>query len=313
MASMKKAQKTTRKGLNRKLLYTVLLVTIVLSALLVVYYLFLQSRGEEWTAAIVDQLAVEDILSNPDFNTTSTQLLAASGYSVKYYPGGDVTIDFYEELPSKGSKMMLVRAHSAVRENTTYVDLFTSEVYQESLANGVYAYLAINRHISKASFNVPPYTKYFAVGPSFVSSVMKGDFSDCFIVLMGCNSLNQTSMAEALVGRGAKVVVGWTGNVTLSDTDTCVLRLLDLLLEGDYTVQGAVDRVNQNYPLNGTKLDHYPKDAETGSYRVPTRKSVTSLALSHPTLYCFASTSAVGGRGIARLLSAERRRLYALI
>jgi hypothetical protein len=311
---MKKAQKTTRKSLNKKLLYTVLLVTIVLSALLVVYYLFLQSRGEEWTAAIVDQLAVEDVLSNPDFNATSTQLLAASGYSVKYYPGGAVTIDFYEKLPSKGNKMMLVRAHSAVRDNTTYVDLFTSEVYQESLANGIYADLAINRHISKASFNVPPYTEYFAVGPSFVSNVMKGGFSDCFIVLMGCNSLNQTSMAEALVGRGAKVVVGWTGNVTLSDTDTCVLGLLDLLLEEDYTVHGAVDRVNQNYPLDGTKLDYYPQDKATGSYRIPTKKSVASFTLLQPILYRVAvSTSSVGWSWVAVLLSAERRRLQALI
>jgi hypothetical protein len=309
VASMKKTQKTTRKRLNRKLLYTVLLVTIVLSALLVVYYLFLQSRGDEWTAAIVDQLAVEDILSNPDFNTTSTQLLAASGYSVKYYPGGDVTIDFYEELPSKGSKMMLVRAHSAVRENTTYVDLFTSEAYQEDLANGIYASLAINRHISKASFNIPPYTKYFAVGPSFVSSVMKGGFSECFIVLMGCNSLNQTSMAEALVSRGAKVVVGWTGDVTASDTDASVLNLLELMLDEAYTIQGAVDKVRDNYPLDGTILDYYPKDEETGSYRVPTRKNIASSSLSQPTLHLFASTSAVGGGEITCLLSAERRRL----
>jgi hypothetical protein len=309
---MKKAQKTTRKSLNRKLLYTVLLATIVLSALLVAYYLLLQSHGEEWTAAIVDQLAVEDILSNPEFNKNCAQLLAASGYSVKYYPGEDVTIDFYEKLPSKGSKIMLVRAHSAVRENTTYVDLFTSELYQESLANGVYAYLAINRHISKASFYLSN-TQYFAVGPSFISSVMKGGFSDCFIVLMGCNSLNQTSMAEALVGRGAKVVVGWTGNVTVSDTDMCVLDLLHLLFEEGYTIQGAVDRMNQNYPLNGTKLGYYPKDEETGSYRVPTRKSITSLALSHPALYCFASTSAVDWRRVVLLFSAERRRLYALI
>ena len=314
MASVKKAQKTTKRSLNRKLVYTALLVTIVLSALLVAYYLFLHSRGEEWTAAIVDQLAIEDALSNPDFNTTSTQLLAASGYSVKYYPGEDVTIDFYEELPSKGSKMMLVRAHSAVRDNTTYVDLFTSEVYQASLANGIYAYLAINRHISQASFNVPPYTKYFAVGPSFVSSVMRGGFSDCFIVLMGCNSLNRTSMAEALVSRGARVVVGWTGDITVSDTDTCVLRLLGLLLEEDYTVQGAVDRVNQNYPLDGTKLDYYPQDEETGSYRIPTKKSVAPITLSQLTLYCVtASTPSVAWSGNALPLSAERRQRHALI
>jgi hypothetical protein len=306
---MKKAQKTKRKGLSRKLLSAVLLATIVLSALLVAYYLFLQSSEENWTAAIVDQLAVENTLFEPEFNNACTQLLAASGYSVKYYPGDDVNITFYEELPSKGSRIILLRAHSAVRENTTYVDLFTSEVYQESLANGVYAYLAMNRYISKASFNVPPYRQYFAVGPSFVSSVMKGSFSDCFIVLMGCNSLNQTSMAQALVSRGAKVVVGWTGNVTVNDTDTSVLDLLHLLLEEGYSIQGAVDRV---HPLNGTKLDYYPRDEETGSYRVPTRKSVASFALSQPTLYCFVSTSAVCRRRVALLFSAERRQLHTL-
>jgi len=312
---MKKAQKTTRKSLNRKLLYTVLLVTIVLSALLVVYYLFLQSRGEEWTAAIVDQLAVEDILSNPDFNTMSTQLLAASGYSVKYYPGGDVTIDFYEELPSKGSKIMLVRAHSAVRENTTNVDLFTSEVYQESLVlpTGRYYTLANDKHISKAYFNYSS-THYFAIGPSFVSKVMRGGFSDSFILLMGCKSLNKTSMADALVRRGAMVVVGWTGDITVSDTDTCVLQLLDLLLKEGYTVRGAVERVRDDNPLDGTILDYYPQDEETGSYRIPARKSVASSTLSQPTLYYVTVTSSyVGWSRVAHLLSAERRRLYALI
>ncbi len=315
MASMRKAQKTTRKSLNRKLVYTVLLVTIVLSALLVAYYLFLHSRGEEWTAAIVDQLAVEDVLSDPDFNAVSTQLLAASGYNVKYYPGEDVTIDFYEELPSKGSKMMLVRAHSAVRNNTTYVDLFTSEVYQESLVLplGRYYTLASDKHISKAYFNYSS-THYFAIGPSFVSQVMRGDLSDSFILLMGCKSLNKTSMAEALVSRGAKVVVGWTGDITVSDTDTCVLQLLDLLLEEGYTVRGAVERVRNNYPLNGTKLDYYPQDEETGSYRIPTKRSVAPFVLSQLTLYCVtASTPSVGWSGVALPLSAERRRLHALI
>jgi len=287
VASTKKAHETTKRVPSKKLLSTVILVTVVLSTLLIVYYVLLQPHGDEWTAALVDQLAVEESLYRPEFNNACTQLLAASGYSARYYPGKDVTIDFYEELPSKGRKIVLVRAHSAVREGSAYVDLFTSEIYDERKASDEYAYLALNRHISKASFNVPPYTNYFAVGPSFVSSVMKGGFSDCFIVLMGCNSLNQTSMAEALVVKGARVIVGWTGNVTVSDTDTSVLHLLDLLLKEDYTVHRAVEMVNEHDVLGDTKLDYYPKDDKTRSYRVPTRSDAASLPLLNQPMLLF--------------------------
>ncbi len=292
---MKRAQRTTRKSLDRKLLYAVILVTIVLAALLAFCYLYLQSLGEEWTATLVDQLAVEASLFNPEFKDTSTQLLTSSGFEVAYYSGEDVTIHFYEELPSKGKKILLVRAHSAVRSNTTNVDLFTSEIYEESLAYGAYADLVVNKHISRASFNIPPYRKYFAIGPSFVSSVVRGSFADGLIVLMGCNSLNQTSMAEALIGRGAEVVVGWTGNVTVNDTDHNVLKLLELLLDKSYTVQGAVVEVNQNYPLNGTKLNYYPEEA--GSHVIPTRKDVASLTLSQKVFPLFAFAYAVCWRG----------------
>lgn len=263
--------------MNRRLVYATFLVTLILAALLAFYYLYILPPGDEWTAAIVDQLAVVPSLFVPEFNNTCTQLFTASGYDSKYYAGEDVTIDFYGELPSKGGRIIVVRAHSSVRENTLNVDLYTSEVYQEDLALGQYYDLAVNKHISRAYFNYSD-AEYFAVGPSFVSSVMKGGFSESLIVLMGCKSLNQTSMAEALVSRGAEAVVGWTGDVTVSDTDTCILELLDLLLDKSDTLKGAVDRVNGDHPLNGTRLAYYPE--EQGNHVVPTRKSGTSLVLS---------------------------------
>jgi hypothetical protein len=293
---MKKEPKKTKRGLDKRLLYGIMLVTLVLVALLVAYYLFLHPRTEGWTAAIVDQLTVVDSLFNQTFNNTCTSLLTESGYIAKYYPGRDVTVDFYEELPSKGERIVVLRAHSAVREETVYVDLFTSEVYDISKVYGPYADLVANKHISRAVFNLPPYEKYFAVGPTFVSSVMKGSFVDSLIVLMGCSSLNQTSMAEALVSRGAKVVVGWTGNVTVGDTDSRTLALLDLLLAKSNTIQGAVQKVNQDFPINNTRLVFYPEEA--GSYVVPQGKSDISSALSEVVFPFLLSTSVVRRRRV---------------
>jgi len=49
-----------------------------------------------------------------------------------------------------------------------------------------------------------------------------------------------------LVRRGAKAVVGWTKRVLLDDTDASTLQLLKYLLaENPYTIEAAVERINQ--------------------------------------------------------------------
>jgi hypothetical protein len=304
-----RAQGKNRSGVNRKLVYATVLVTVLLVALLTFYYLFILPPGDEWTAAIVDQLAVVPSLFVPEFNNTCTQLFTASGYSPRYYAGEDVTIDFYDRLPSKGGRIIIVRAHSSVRTDTSNVDLYTSEVYQEDLAQGRYYDLAVNNHISRAYFNYAG-TEYFAVGPSFVSSVMDGEFSQTLVVLMGCKSLNQTSMAEAMVSRGAKAVVGWTGDVTVGDTDTCVLDLLELLLDKSYTLKGAVDKVNGDHPLNGTRLAYYPEEA--WNHLVPTRKGGAVLVLL-PAMSVAALSVGICPELDGSLRSVRLKRAYPLI
>ena len=306
---MRQGQDKRRKGLNRRLVYTTFLVTLILVGLLALYYVFLLPREEDWTAALIDQLAVVPSLFAPEFNSTCTELLTASRFDAKYYAGEDVTIDFYRYLPSKGGKILIIRAHSSVRANTSNVDLYTSEIYQDSSALGRYYDLAVNKHISRAYFNYSE-TEYFAVGPSFISNVMNGDFPESLVILMGCKSLNQTSMADALLDRGAKVVVGWTGDITVSDTDTCGLELLELLLDKSYTLQGAVNKVNGDNPLTGTRLVYYP-EAE-GSYVVPTRKMYASSMLSQAMLPSLAF-AAVGLKPGRSLFSVSRKRSYPLI
>lgn len=269
---MTRRTKKAKKGIDRRLLYGVVLATIVLLAVVVTYYMFFQPHTENWTAAIVDQVTVEgENLFNQDFNTTSAYLLNFSGFDVKYYPGDDVTVDFYKDLPSKGSKIIILRAHSAVRNVSDFVDLFTSERFVEG------KYYEYGNQISIAEFLGTDH-RYFAIGSTFVDFSMKGRFdADCVIILMGCNSLEKESMAKALVDKGAKVVIGWTSWVLLDDTDNSTAQLLQHLLVNRNNIEAAVDKTNLVPHPFGATLDYYPKSA--WNYIVPTRKNETSLGL----------------------------------
>ena len=249
-------------------------VSIILASVLS-YYLFFQS-AESWTAAIIDQLTIKSEFANPAFRENCTSLMNASGFTVDYYQGGEVTVNFYKTLPSKGRKILILRAHSAVRDDTDWVDLFTSESYRE----GLYIDLASTRQISRAQMYSD--TKwYFSVGPTFVTNSVSGRFdSECVIILMGCNSLNTTTMAEALVSRGAKVVIGWTFFKSAGATDIYTLQLLNLLLaENAHTIKSAIKQLNSQIvegpnPWNAT-LAYYPESQEVEDFRISTRSSAS--------------------------------------
>ena len=277
MTKSRKDDKRKRVS-SRKLQYGVFLATSACLAFLLTYYFFIMPESDNgWKSTIIDQLSIEENCVSQAFIANCTSLLNNSGFDVKYCEGKDVTIDFYDNSLSREGKIIVLRAHSAVRQNTNSVDLFTSEIYQESLAFGRYSHLVEYHHISKAVFDVYPYNEYFAVGPSFVEFIMKGNFDNSLIILMGCDSLNETTMAEALVRRGAKAVVGWTKRVLLDDTDTSTLELLKYLLaDNRYTIEAAVERINQHSHDYGATLDYYPKDDETRFYRLPIKNVKTS-------------------------------------
>ena len=188
-------------------------------------------------AAIVDHLGLTQ--PNPAFAEAATDLLEQAGYGVDYFPGEEVTVEFYRHLPTWGHELVILRVHSALGRvgdrPADWVTLFTSDSYDKTS----YRKDQTKQRLSRVSYykDGPP---YFGIMPGFIKSSTKGDFHGATIIIMGCDGLRSDSMAEAFVEKGAKAVVAWDGLVSSDHTDTATERLLQHLLIDGLTLQEAV-------------------------------------------------------------------------
>ena len=168
------------------------------------------------TAAIVDQLSLTQ--PNPNFKETFTDILEEANFTVDYYAGDRVTVDFYRNLPSQGYDLIVLRVHSALLvEKGQYTDrctFFTSELYRQ----GKYFLDEYNERVVPVMY-FHGGTTYFGVSPEFVRSSMKGRFNNTIVIMMGCNGLTGIQMAEAFVEKGAKAYIGWDEHVSADHTD----------------------------------------------------------------------------------------------
>jgi len=198
------------------------------------------SQTSQLMATIVDQLSLT--APNRSFIETATAILEQAGYTVDYYSGEEVTVEFYRELPTHGYDLIILRAHStasALQGNKTVehaVSLFTCEPYSKTK----YVYEQLTNEIGSASYHLgePPY--YFAIKSSFVVSSMKGNFQNATIIMMGCEGLRNDYMALAFTKKGAKVYVSWSGPVSSSHTDQATTQLLKHLITEKQTIEKAV-------------------------------------------------------------------------
>ena len=188
-------------------------------------------------AAIVDHLALTQ--PNPAFAEAATELLEQAGYAIDYYPGEDVTVDFYRYLPTWGHELIILRVHSALGRVgdrlADWVTLFTSDSYNKTRNRSDQT----KQRLSMVSYYEDG-PQYFGIMPGFIKSSMQGDFADTTIVIMGCDGLKSDTVAEAFVEKGAKAVVAWDGLVSSNHTDAATERLLQLLLIDELTLQEAV-------------------------------------------------------------------------
>ena len=196
------------------------------------------------TAAIVDQLSLSQ--PNPEFISSARGLLAEAGYLVDYFPGEEVTVNFYRTLPQRDYDLILLRAHAGItteldvssgdRSETEYVSLFTGEPY----AADKYPEEQLNR-LGKA-FYYEGADPLFGIGPRFVEESMEGRFDDTLIVMMGCDGLRSQRTAQAFLDRGASAFVSWSRPVSAAHTDAATERLLENLLFEGLNAAEAVDR-----------------------------------------------------------------------
>jgi len=254
-----KALKEREKHIATAIFLVFILLIVIFSAYLTYTYLNKSPNqainpSASFKAAIVDQLSLT--APNHTFIEKATNTLKQAGYTVDYHAGERVTVEFYRNLPTHGYSLIILRAHSTAK----YGQLFTSEPYSSQR----YVIEQLDDQIIRVSFyqNEPPF--YFAVSPYFVIRSMKGRFSDTLILMMGCDGLKNTNMAEAFVKKGAKVYVGWNESVLASHTDTATTLLLQHLLTEKQTIRQAVENTMEEVgpdPTYKSQLIYYPHKA----------------------------------------------------
>jgi hypothetical protein len=291
-----RAYKKRSTLIGTAIIVTILVVIIALSSFLIYSYLNPPSNQpptSELKAAIVDQLSFT--VPDQTFIEAAANILETANYSVDYYPGEDVTVGFYRNLPTHGYRLIILRAHSSATSLRgeefvrSPVVFFTSEQYSETK----YVVEQITDQLGKASYAPPEPPYYFSIHHEFVTSSMNGKFQNTTIVMMGCEGLRNTvekdaiAMAEALIKKGAKVYIGWSGDVSATHTDRATIQLLNHLITEKQTIKQAVTETMKEVgpdPADGSILLYYP-DTLLNSYTIP--NIATSLILKDATISAY--------------------------
>jgi hypothetical protein len=271
--------KTRRRktAFRNKLLHVFAALALTLACIIAYFTLNQQSQTMiDLTpkAAIVDHLSLTQ--PNPNFSQTTQAIIGETGMPVDYYPGEQVTVDFYRNLPLHNYKIIVFRVHStgecSVEDVPPFVVFFTSEEYSNV------KYISEQLDMRLVYVNFPErisaqLSGYFGVTPSFIKNSLSRNFNNTIIIAMGCDGLKYTSMAEAFIEKGAKVYIGWNGAVSAHHTDMATERLLRKLIKEKLTIKEAVKETMKEVgpdKIYNSTLTFYPQTYEAGNYVIQT-------------------------------------------
>jgi hypothetical protein len=280
-----KAQIRAEKGRERRVATAIFLAIILVSAALSAYFGYtilnpstslssiepaLQFKPEnpnpKLKAAIVDQLSLT--APSETFAQTAAAILTQANYTVDYFSGEKVTVNFFRNLPAGGYALIILRVHSAVgANNSPPLALFTSEPLDSRKH--------VNEQLTDQLQGVvflpyrPGDKTYFGIPPKFIKISMKGELSNSLIIAMGCDGLTYTDMAQAFIEKGAKAYISWNGSVSASHTDQAATQLLKHIVTEGQTISQAVENtareVGPDEAYNSV-LKYYP--LASGKYAI---------------------------------------------
>jgi hypothetical protein len=135
-----------------------------------------------------------------------------------------VAVDFYRNLPAGGYGLIILRVHSAIeKDGGPPVALSTSERYSQSN----YAYQQLGDRLGTIEcFLGVEGQLYFDITPNFVRSSMNSRFHSSIVIMMGCNGLTYTDMAEAFIEKIAEAYISWKGSIAASHADQATIRVV---------------------------------------------------------------------------------------
>jgi hypothetical protein len=269
-----KAQIRAIKNRERRIITAIFLAFILLIVVFSAYftYTFLspsqnQTRNpasSQLKAAIVDHLSLT--MPNQTFIETATNTLKQAGYTVDYYPGEKVTVEFYRNLPTHAYEIIVLRVHSTASYSNVMkgpVTLFTSEHYNKRK----YVHEQLTDQLVRVAFSqyeLEMGIPYFGVRPCFITQNLNGRFQNAITIMMGCEGLDNTLMAKAFVEKGAKAYISWSKSVSASHTDQATTQLLKHLITEKQTIEQAVTETMKEVgadPAYKSLLIYYPLEA----------------------------------------------------
>jgi hypothetical protein len=217
--------------------------------------------NSELKAAIVDHLSLK--MPNETFVQTTVTILTKANYTVDYFSGEKVTVNFYRNLPMGRYKLIILRVHSALDANgKPPLSLFTSE----PLDSRKHVNEQLSGQVQGVMFTPyrPGDKAYFGIVPKFIELCVKGQFQNSLIIAMGCDGLRYTDMAQAFIEKGAKAYISWNASVSASHTDQATIILLQQLIVKKQTIKQAVETTMKEVgpdPSYKSVLTYYPLEA----------------------------------------------------
>jgi hypothetical protein len=223
-----------------------------------------ESVEEPNRAVIVDGLVG---YPNQTFISQATKILSSAGFECEVVEPSEVTVDLYQNLPSEGYDLIILRVHCGplrkelsqgeyLPEGTAF---FTTELYETDK----YERLQDKGLLAVARIQGDEANRYFAIPPWFFEK-MDDSFVNTTIILDSCYGFWSDApliMAETLRQKGVIMFIGWNGEVQVEHTDTAILSLIKNLYEAKMSVDESIDAVMKNIgpdPYYGSKLFYYP-------------------------------------------------------
>jgi len=239
-------------------------------------------------AVIIDQL--HNDIPGTSFQTKATELLTTAGYEVDVFTTDELLVDFYKKLPLMNYEFIVVRSH-AIGSNGPNIDedepvaIFTGEKYRDDkyiheqlsgqiLKGAPFQTSNVDVSVDLSQWNqsegaieistswefIDDSDPYFLIGSKYVDEQMEGRFPNSVVVLAGCSTLSNPSLAKSFINRGASTVIGWDNLIENFNNDSTTLLVLENLLIKNMETQEAVQAAME---LNGrsnqykAKLSYY--------------------------------------------------------
>lgn len=209
------------------------------------------SQSSVKRVALVDGLS--SLYPHPQFVSGIRRIMNETGYSFDYFSEGAATLDFFFNLPSQGYSIIILRVEGVnIRVgDASPVAFATSDQYgSQRVSDQVRNDLGVIEANGRT---------YFAMTPKAISQLMCGRFSGTTVLVMACNSLSDSSLAQAFIEKGAKSFIGWNGSITIVHDDrvfTAVAGLLTLGVQASSAVRYASNLFGPD-PIWGGTLSSY--------------------------------------------------------